>query len=265
VSVEVEVAGIPAWVDAARLLGDGDWTLEAGTWRASLSREAAADVAARLRGTGLGGGALAVRVTPPSPRDLVRKARLRDAKRRRDATPGFTTRGAKVDAEGKISLTPEPLALRIAARVRGRDVLDACCGCGGDAIAFAREGCRVTAVDTSETRLALARHNAKLYGVASRIRFVHGDARDIVAKTSHGAVLYVDAPWGREWDKKRTTLRDLPLLAALAPVAAGFRTFLAKVPPSFDPSTLPGTAAEALFGEADGDSQRVKLVLLSRG
>src|SRR5690606_10608290 len=110
-------------------------------------------------------------------------------------------------------------------RYAGRDVIDATCGAGGNAIGFARAGCAVVAVDADAGRLAQARHNAAVYGVADRIRFVHGRAQDVVTT---GDVLFLDPPWGADWDRARTTVGDLPPLAELLPLAAGFDTTLIK-------------------------------------
>lgn len=266
----VRVAPIPDWVDASRLLGPGDWVLEpveggrAAT--AELDRDAAADVQARLRGVGLGGHAVRVEVAPPLKRRHVRDARTRDARARRDTTPGFTRPGTRLDEEGRISLTPEALALEIGQRVAGRRVLDAGCGAGGNTIGFARAGCRVVAVEQDADRLGMARHNARIYGFASGIAFVRGDAV-AEARALAADVLFVDPPWGADWDRARTVLADLPLLGAILEVfgEGNYGRLLAKVPPSFDPATVPGARAEALFGEAPGDRRRVKLVLLHLG
>ena len=76
-------------------------------------------------------------------------------------------------------------------------------------------------------------------------------------------VLFVDAPWGREWDKERTDLDSLPLLRDVLAAAPGrFKRVLAKVPPSFATAAVPGAAAEAFFGHESGDARRVKFVLL---
>ncbi|KAI0923699.1 hypothetical protein AcV5_009174 [Taiwanofungus camphoratus] len=83
--------------------------------------------------------------------------------------------GCLLDEEGWYSVTPERVAEQIAERCRCDVVLDAFCGVGGNAIAFARTCERVIALDTSPVRLALARHNAALYGVADRIEFVLAD------------------------------------------------------------------------------------------
>lgn len=244
-----------------RLLGgtwhtavEGDGTITAS---ADLPPVEAADLAARLRGLGFGGRPLDVQISPPLPRALVRAARTTDARRRRETTPGFLRAGTRVDDEGRISLTPEVLALRIGELARGRRVVDLGCGCGGNAIGFARGGAQVIAVERDAGRLAMARHNARLYGAS--IDFRAGD--DALLDDLAGDVLFVDPPWGADYDRVRTSLNALPLLGrALA--AGRFAEVWAKVPPSFDAGDLPGCTVEPFFGEAPGDRQRVKFLLL---
>lgn len=274
--VQVEVANLPAWVDAQRLLGLPGFELlpaEGGRVlaRGQLPRRDAADVAARLRGVGLDGQALQVSVSPPLPRAAVRAARTVDARRRRDTSVGFSRGGTRLDEQGRFSLTPEALALRI-----GRDamaaglvrVLDAGCGAGGNAIGFARAGCEVCAVERDPARLAMARHNAGVYGAAQRIAFEVGDALER-ARSGDFDLIFVDPPWGPDWDRTCTGAADFPLLQALhsqrAPGPAGTQqrrpALWAKLPPSFDFSQLPGATPAAVFGEAAGDRNRVKFVL----
>nr|MCU0495033.1 class I SAM-dependent methyltransferase [Chloroflexaceae bacterium] len=54
-------------------------------------------------------------------------------------------------------------------------IADLCCGIGGDALAFAAIGHRVTAVDQDGERLALAQANAERLGLDGRISFVQAD------------------------------------------------------------------------------------------
>ncbi|HEX7481736.1 MAG TPA: methyltransferase domain-containing protein [Polyangiales bacterium] len=258
---------LPHWLDAPRLLGFPGFRLALGsdglvTAEAQLSRADAADVAARLRGLGFAGHALHCEVTPALDRSVVRRARTADARRRRHTSEGFTRAGVRLDAEARYSLTPEALAFTLGEHAAGRRVLDCGCGAGGNAIGFARAGCEVVAVERDAARLSLARHNAAVYGVSERIRFVHGDAL-AVAADEPADVLFVDPPWGKGYDHVRTTVADLPLLEQLLPLRQRFAELWAKVPPSFDPGTLPNAEARALFGVAQGDAARVKFVWLS--
>lgn len=264
----VRVQPIPRWVDAERLLGPGEWGLDRFSGpiiaEARLDTETAADLAARLRNVGVGGAMLEVTVKPTLKRRKMRDALTREARRRRDTSPGFRRHGTRLDLEGRLSLTPERLALDIGERFGGCSVVDAGCGAGGNAIGFARSGCRVVAVDSDEKRIEMARQNAAVYHVEDKIHFVCADAVDEVAARS-ADVLFADPPWGPDWSRERTEAADLPLIGRLIEVfeRGGYGTFVLKVPPSFDPATVPGARAEAMFGRAAGDYRRVKFVLLT--
>ncbi|KAF5362192.1 hypothetical protein D9756_002112 [Leucocoprinus leucothites] len=116
--------------------------------------------------------------------------------------------GCLLDEEGWYSITPERIADQIAERCRCDVVLDAFCGVGGNTIAFAKTCERVIALDTNPTRLALARHNAHIYGVADRIEFIQADyisfARAFLASGSSSTpnmrrkidVVFLSPPWG---------------------------------------------------------------------
>jgi predicted RNA methylase len=144
-------------------------------------------------------------------------------------------------------------------------VVHACCGSGGNAIGFARQGCRVTAIDVSAERLAEARHNARVYGVERAITFVHGDAlRELPQRPAE--LLFVDPPWGEDYDKRATTCADFPLLTELlsrAPLLRAYAEIWLKLPSSFSTRSVPTAAVRAWFGEAAGDRQRVKFVQLT--
>lgn len=261
--VHVRVRGLPDWVDARRLLGDGPWTHQDGEHVAELDRTDAADVQARLRNVGIGGSPIQVVVRPSLKRTVVRAARTVDARRRRDTTPGFTRPGTRLDDEGRMSLTPEALALALGKRASGASVLDICGGAGGNAIGFARAGCQVTLVEPDRDRLEMARHNAGIYGVADRIRFVQSRLQDLPEDT-HADLLFADPPWGADWDRSRTEPEHLPLLPAILDRAEPFERAWLKLPPSFAVDTLPDWRPDPWFGTAEGDRQRVKFLILTR-
>jgi RNA cap guanine-N2 methyltransferase len=265
----IRVHPLPAWIDPHRLLGPHALRVSAdatGWQRAELELPAAeaADLQARLHNVGLAGRAIAVEIDPPLGRSDVRRARTEEARRRRARSPGFTRSGTQLDAEARWSLTPEALALALGKRAAGLSVIDAGCGAGGNAIGFARAGCTVTAIEGDAQRLRMARHNAALYRVERRITFVHGDARELVPSL-RADLLFVDPPWGRSYDKTRLSLAEMPLLELMLAQRGRFARLWAKVPPSFDPSEIPGARPEAWFGAGSGDARRVKFVLIVLG
>ena len=257
----VFVSGLLPWMDPKRLLGPGAWTFSGGTARADLAEHEAADLDARLRNVSLGGSTLSFSSQPPLRRPVVRAARTTDARRRRDTTPGFTRAGVRLDPEGKVSLTPEALALALGQRFAGQSVVDVGCGAGGNAIGFARAGCRVTAIEQSPNRLSDARHNAQLYGVD--IQFRSGDAASMLSALT-ADILFADPPWGTDWSRSGMGLVDFPLLALTEQHAARFAHVIYKLPPSFRVHELPGMRPEAVYGLAAGDQRRVKFLVLAR-
>lgn len=128
--------------------------------------------------------------------------------------------GCLLDEEGWFSVTPERIANQIAERCRCDTILDGFCGVGGNAIAFAQTCNRgasdiqdrpplhrsrilpVIALDVSPTRLALARHNAEIYGVADRIEFIQADYLSFIetevlkSKPRKIDVIFLSPPWG---------------------------------------------------------------------
>ncbi|MBQ0985815.1 methyltransferase [Streptomyces sp. F63] len=87
-------------------------------------------------------------------------------------------------------------ALREEALAPGARVLDLCTGTGALAVAAARRGARVTAVDTSVRAVLTCRLNARLAGV--RIRAVRGDLLSAVGGERFDVILsnppYVPSP-----------------------------------------------------------------------
>lgn len=104
--------------------------------------------------------------------------------------------GIQTDAEGLYSVMPEEPALLQAERLVANSVLDAFCGIGGNAIAFARRGKRVIAVDLDKSRLKMAENNAAVYGVSQQITFIHADALEILSAPPQTDAVFLDPPWG---------------------------------------------------------------------
>jgi hypothetical protein len=208
-----------------------------------LGEVSAADAARALgRGEGLvvAGEPLRLTVEPElRPRRSAAAWRIRD----RDPTRLFSRwhEGVQLDDEARASLTPEATALATARRMGANTVVDAFCGAGGNAIAFARmPWCeRVVAVDHDPVRLAMARHNAGLYGVQDRIRFVQGDFLALASELSHDAPgCFLDPPWA-----EGRALADEAWLTATALFPRG-----AMKQPRQWPAPAGATQLEAVFG-----------------
>lgn len=213
-----------------------------------------------IDGLFLGGEQVGVRVEPPI--RAGRKAPRREPRAiRQGRLFSRWNEGTRVDDEGLVGLTPEALAMEIASRAAGV-VIDGTCGAGGLTIALARQSTvkRVIAVDVDATRLSMARHNASLYGVESRIEWVCGDVVEWVADRD-ADVLVLDPPWGgRAYDRTNVGIDDLGF--DVAAVLARFdNDVLLKLPRSFDLATLPGHwQAELLL-----DAREIpKLILATR-
>lgn len=84
-------------------------------------------------------------------------------------------------------------------------IIEGCCGYGGNTVQFAKVFRHVTALDTNAERIAMARHNAEVYGISDRVDWVTEDA---VAWMQRRAVslgcrtraswYFASPPWGGE-------------------------------------------------------------------
>ena len=256
---------LPVWLDWARLLGPGEWSITdqstSLTVESRLDRHAAADLYARLRGVGIGGSRILLEIFPRLKRRDQREALTAEARRMRKGSVGFAKPGTRLDEEARFSLTPEALALEVGKKASGSRVIDACAGAGGNAIGFARAGCTVTAIELDASRLEMARHNASLYGVGDRIEFIQGDARNLIREMK-ADILFIDPPWGRDYNKERVALENLGPCSEILQAADHISQRWIKTPPSFDTTILKNCTPEAVFGAADGDSRRVKFLLI---
>ena len=65
----------------------------------------------------------------------------------------------------------------------GRVVVDGFAGCGGNIVALARSGAeRVIAVDHSQAKLDMVKHNAAVYGVEGRVTSIRGNFFDVAPR-----------------------------------------------------------------------------------
>ncbi|XP_068244185.1 uro-adherence factor A [Palaemon carinicauda] len=103
--------------------------------------------------------------------------------------------GVKLDDESWYSVTPEMIAAHHAYRCKCDVVVDAFCGSGGNAIQLASTCQSVIAIDIDPAKIELARHNASIYGVQDRIKFIVGDFLEL-APTLNADVVLLSPPWG---------------------------------------------------------------------
>lgn len=94
-----------------------------------------------------------------------------------DADRMFFTRDGLQQATRRI--VADRRAARLAADPSVRDVADLCCGVGSDAVAFARVGLSVYAVDADPQTVEVARANMVALGVCDRVQVVHADATSV--------------------------------------------------------------------------------------
>jgi len=112
--------------------------------------------------------------------------------------------GILLDEESWYSVTPEKIAKHIAEVCRCGLVVDAFCGVGGNAIQFAMTCDRVIAVDIDQNKIDMARNNARVYGVESKIEFIVGDFFKVVPNLVADA-MFLSPPWGGpEYLSKKT-------------------------------------------------------------
>ena len=128
-------------------------------------------------------------------------------------------------------------AKRFLEHAGGALVLDSTCGLGGDALALARAGVHVIAMDRELEMARMAHANLERAGQVARV--LVGDA----------ARPPVDAAWWlADPDRRAEGQRSLdperwsPALTSLLDLARKARGACIKLPPSFDPSSLPADA-----------------------
>ncbi|MGX1546383.1 THUMP-like domain-containing protein [Streptomyces adustus] len=192
--------------------------------------------------------AVATRLRREHPADLV-SAALGQARLRQRAAAKFAAEDAQ-----RMFFTPNGVEQSTRATVAGHrarrfqelgvtSVADLCCGIGGDAIALARAGIRVLAVDRDPLTAAVARANADALGLAELIEVREADVTEVDV-SSYDAV-FVDPARrggrGRIFDPE----------AYSPPLSWAVRTALAA--PRAALKVAPGIPHEAVPAEAEAE------------
>jgi trimethylguanosine synthase len=118
--------------------------------------------------------------------------------------PNFAD-GIITDIEGLYSVTPWNAACEIAKQMDQKFsltspiIVDACCGVGGNTIAFAKciPGAQVIGIDTNQTRIHCAASNTQVFGVSKSVQFVHDDAFCFLGNLRNSVrFVFASPPWG---------------------------------------------------------------------
>jgi trimethylguanosine synthase len=149
--------------------------------------------------------------------------------------------GIQIDAEGLHTVMPEQAALVQAKWLPGHVILDGFAGVGGCAIAYAKAGKQVIAVELCKDRLEMAKHNARLYGVEDAITFIHADIF-AVATTIKADIVHLDPPWCwprlKEMNRFRLQNFGVDMISLLDLLFRHFQTIALRVPPIFSDKDL---------------------------
>jgi len=233
-TVALRVQGWPPGLEAeqrAAILGVAEVELEA------LDARQAAALVHALDGEVLGGSTLRVELQLPPGMHLPGPDRAERDRSRRDGQRPWLPH---LDEVGRHSLSSPGLARSQAALFDEDVVIDAFCGCGGNALALAQAGRRVQAVERDPGRAALARRNALALDLPLVVHL--GDAASLLpalAAACPGAGLFLDPPWEDDQGGRRldwASLVPLPLV-----VLTPFAHLVLKAPRAFDLSSLPAS------------------------
>jgi SAM-dependent methyltransferase len=205
--------------------------------------------------------AVATRLRREHPADLV-SAALGQARLRQRAAVKFGAR----DAE-RMFFTPNGVEQSTRASVAGyraermkalgvTSVADLCCGIGGDAIALARAGIRVLAVDRDPAAAEAARANAEALGLSELIEVREADVTEVDAG-GYDAVFVDPARRGGRGRIFDPEAYSPPLSWAVAAALAAPRAAL-KIAPGVPHEAIPAEA-EAEWISDNGDVKEAVL------
>ncbi|CAL9449247.1 hypothetical protein SUDANB32_02401 [Streptomyces sp. enrichment culture] len=207
--------------------------------------------------------AVATRLRRDHPAELV-SAALGQARLRQRAVAKFGEEDAArmfFTPNGVEQSTRRSVAAYRAERLRAagvRSVADLCCGIGGDAVALARAGIRVLAVDRDPRAAAAARANAEALGLAGLIEVREADVTEV--DTSGYDAVFVDparrsSKRGRIFDPEAYSP---PLSWAVQAALKAPRAAALKIAPGIPHDAVPAEA-EAEWISDGGDVKEAVL------
>jgi SAM-dependent methyltransferase len=205
--------------------------------------------------------AVATRLRRTHPAGLV-SAALGQARLRRRAEAKFGAEDARrmfFTPNGVEQSTRASVAAYRAERMRAlgvASVADLCCGIGGDALALARAGIRVLAVDRDPRPAAVARANAEVLGLADLVEVREADVTE-VDTAGHDAVFVDPARRGGRGRIFDPEAYSPPLSWAVATALAAPRAAL-KIAPGIPHEAVPAQA-EAEWISDGGDVKEAVL------
>ncbi len=183
--------------------------------------------------------ATATRLRKHYPADLVTAAMSMAALREHATTKFEHADRLWFTRDGLEQATSHEIATYRAGRFAGMaEIVDFCCGIGGDLLALAHENpnARLIAVDRDPLHLEIARLNAQALGLDDRVTFVEGDVRSVDLPESGG--VFIDP--ARRSGKGRMALGDSePPLEWCLELARPSRGVGIKAAPGLDHARVP--------------------------
>jgi SAM-dependent methyltransferase len=147
-------------------------------------------------------------------------------------------------------------ARRLASHVA--HVVEVGCGIGGDTLALAEAGCRVSALERDPQRLALAQANAEALGLADRIRFVQADA--LREPLPSADALFCDPARRTGGTRHVNPEHYAPPISAVLGWRGQFAALAAKLAPGIDTDALGAAPPAAVeFVSLDGELKEAML------
>ena len=133
--------------------------------------------------------------------------------------------------------TDERVAAHRAERFAGfGEVLDLCCGIGGDAIALGSTVGHLTAVDRDPIRVLFCRENLKIYGISATV--IEGDVLGMGERISVVDGIFIDPSRRRSGHRVRGADAMDPPLDAVMEVVSRAKGGAVKLSPAIDPRNI---------------------------